>query len=152
MDDRKRCYFNDLPELIIIKIFSYLRERDIFQIPNICRSFHRLSDSNYLWREWYCSKWNVQKGATQHIGINWKLVFKEKFIKEKESKLIHDIERDERLHSLSDPNFSKKSRSFLLSLLFPSLPLFFPLPLHHRNHDQNEREREVLIDELKNRE
>lgn len=51
LDSRISCSFDWIPARLIIRIFSFVPERDLLQrVPRVCRSFHALVRSDRLWK------------------------------------------------------------------------------------------------------
>jgi len=50
-------YFSLIPDEVLLKVFSYLDERELSQINTVNKHWKRLSEDEFLWKRLYCFRW-----------------------------------------------------------------------------------------------
>jgi len=81
----------DLPQEILLHIFSFLSLEGLGRICNVCKLFSSLSSTTDLWQRAYKLKWELpteeKSTETCDLEFNWKSYYKTKLRLDKESQL-----------------------------------------------------------------
>jgi hypothetical protein len=58
----KHNYFEILPDELVVRVFSYLKERELFRVAEVDNRFHQMSFDTDLWEE-KAKRWHAGAGA-----------------------------------------------------------------------------------------
>lgn len=77
-------HFLNLPDEVILHIFSFLPVADCLNIASVCKKFCAWVDERSLWRLFAERRWNVVNVASTDDGKKWKETFKRRIQQQKE--------------------------------------------------------------------
>ncbi|KAK3592045.1 hypothetical protein CHS0354_019300 [Potamilus streckersoni] len=74
-----QCHFCDIPVVLKLHIFSYLRARDLCQVSRVCKEWYELTQDNLLWqqllrkdvRKWDVIGHNTYPGLYKEVQSEW---------------------------------------------------------------------------------
>jgi hypothetical protein len=72
----KHNYFEILPDELVVRVFSYMKERELFKVSEVDTRFHQMSFDNDLWEE-KAKSWHAGTGA---VSIRFYLNFLNLFL------------------------------------------------------------------------
>ncbi|KAK6195168.1 hypothetical protein SNE40_000647 [Patella caerulea] len=78
MEDRENGRsIKEFPDNILLNIFSHLSIKDLTHVAVVCKTWHRVSLDDFLWRDIFQRDWKIKKSITIAPGkLYWKNEYK----------------------------------------------------------------------------
>jgi len=74
------------PDEILLTIFSYLKERDLCRVAQVCKRFNVISNDHKLWRKLYTSLFEYEVPMYRFGPCKYKLISSKEDLEEEERK------------------------------------------------------------------
>lgn len=76
-DEAFTCPWNLLPDSLLLDIFAYIEVADLLRVGQVCNSWNRVANDEFLWKSLFLRDWKVPRSAQRAPGkASWQLEYK----------------------------------------------------------------------------